>query len=124
MDKNKDVSLRDLLNYEAETYLNVDDISWIQSTFKNNPRAIHTLRKCFMPTVLDLPVEEMTNDVWFKGGFDPAQVPDEHLKPLIVARQEVIKFIMGGLINLKQIANTPVASPMSEELRRKKDSTK
>jgi hypothetical protein len=121
---NKQVSLRDLINYEAEPYLNNADMQWIRETFKDNNRAINILRKCFMPTVLDLPVEEMMNDLWFKGGFDPALVPEENIKSLIVARQDVIKFIMGGLINLKQIANMEIESPMNAELRRKKDSSK
>lgn len=120
----KNVTLKDLLQYEPETYLSEEEVAWIRSTFKGNNKAIHILRKCFMPTAVDLPIEQLMEDLWFKGGFDPASVPDEHLKPLIVARQDVIKFVMGGLINLKQIANMPVESPLNAQLRKEKDSTK
>lgn len=125
MNPNKDVSLRDLLNYEAETYLSNDDLEWIRSTFKDNPRAIAVIRKCFLPLSHDLPIEELMNDVWFKGGVDWAQIPEENVKSLIVARQDVLKFIMGGLVNIKQIANSPREETLTEKaLREKKNSSK
>lgn len=122
---NKPVSLKDLLNYEAETYLSENDIDWVRSTFKDNPRGIAIIRKMFLPISHDLPIEELMNDVWFKGGVDWAQVPEDQIKPLIVARQDVLKFVMGGLVNIKQIANTPREETATEKaLRTQKNSSK
>lgn len=123
--QNNQVSLRDVLNYEAEQYLNEDEIQWIRDTFRNNPKAINIVRKCFVPTAYDLPIEELMNDVWFKGGFDPATVPEEHLKPLVIARQDTLKFVMGGLVNLKALAHSDRPETETEKaLRRNKDSAK
>jgi hypothetical protein len=124
MEQQNQASLRDVLNYEAEQYLSEDEIQWIRDTFKN-PQAINIVRKCFIPTAHDLPVEELMNDVWFKGGFDPAVIPEDQLKPLVVARQDVLKFVMGGLVNLKMLANSERAETETEKaIRQKKDSAK
>lgn len=112
-----------MLNYEAETYLKDGEIAWLQSTFKDNPVGINILRKCFLPTVIDLPIEELVNDIWFKG-IDFIQMPNEEVKSQIVGRQDAIKFIMGGLINIKQIANMKVESKEELAERARKESNK
>jgi hypothetical protein len=118
-------TLRDVLNYEPETYLSEDDMQWIRDTFKNNHKAISIVRKIFLPYYADLPVEEMTKDVWFSGGFDPAMMSEKEAKSLIVARQDMIKQVMGGLIQLKMLANTERAETAAEKaLRKQKDSNK
>lgn len=125
MAEQKPASLRDLIKYEPEKYMTDDEVSLIRSTFRDNPRLIAVLRKVFLPTVQDpaLPVEEIANDIWFAGKQWDA-VPNEQIKSLVVARQEAIKFIMGGFISLKQLANTSEESEMEAALRRSKDSTK
>jgi len=118
-------TLRDVINYEQESYINDNDIAVIQSTFKDNPRLLHVLRKVFLPSIGDpeLPVEEISKDAWLNM-TDWAMMPADQVKPLIVARSEAIKFVAGGLIQLKIIANSGAKS--IQELReiRKKDSTK
>jgi hypothetical protein len=117
--------LQDIINYEPETYLSEDEVALLRSTFKDNPRLIKLLRKLMVPSVGDpeLPVEEMGNDTWL-AMRDWAQVPAEEAKILMVARQEAIKFIFGGIIKIKMLANSAEESPFSKELRRKQDSTK
>jgi hypothetical protein len=125
MEQNNQVSLRDVLNYEAEQYLSEDEIDWIRQTFKGNTKAINIIRKCFIPVMHDLPVEELMNDVWFKGGFDPALIPENELKSIIIGRQETLKFVMGGLVNLKALAHSEQLETETEKaLRKKKDSTR
>lgn len=118
-------SLRDVLNYEAETYFSDEELSLIRSTFQNNPRLMKVLRKALIPTFsdLELPLEDVGKDLWLVGR-DYAQIPDAEIKSIVLARQEAIKFIAGGLINLKVIANAKDESPMEAALRRSKDSTK
>lgn len=117
-------TLQDVINYQADTYINEEDISLIQSTFKDNPRLVNTLRKVLLPSVGDnyLPIEEIGSDPWLNMDFSMMQ--NEEIKSIVLARQDAIKFIAGGLIRLKMIAAGAVKSPMSEELRRKKDSSK
>lgn len=116
MEKPSPLSLSDAINYKPETYLKEDDITWIQNTFRDNPKAINILRKIFLPTIEDgsLPIEEFTKDS-FGAGYQFQQIPDEHIKALVVARQDAIKFIIGGLIQLKVIAN--VQDPSRQQVR-------
>lgn len=119
------VSLRDLLNYDPDKYITDEEVAWIKTTFKDNPWAINVLRKMFLPTTYDLPLERLGEDVWFKGGADYAQIPEQEAKSIIVARQDAIKFVLGGLIALKNLAHS---EDQETELERKhrlaKDSAK
>ena len=122
---NEKATLQDIINYEPDTYLTADDLAIIRSTFKDNKRLMHVLRKIMVPSVgnPELPVEEMGNDAWL-AMRDWAQVPADEAKILMVARQEALKFIFGGFIKLKMIANSTDESPLSTQQRRKLDSTK
>ena len=118
------VSLTDLLNYEPENYLNDGEVKWIKDTFKGNRMALNILRKILLPTALDLPIELLVQDSWFKGGADYSMLPEKEAKSIICARQDAIKFISGGLIALKNIAEEAEESPQQAALRREKDSPK
>lgn len=122
---NEKTTLSDIINYDPDTYLSLDELALIRSTFKDNPRLIKVLRKLMVPSVgnPELPVEEMGNDAWI-AMRDWSQIPADEAKILMVARQEALKFIFGGMIKLKMIANSSDESPMSAQLRRKQDSTK
>lgn len=124
MSEQQPAQLRDVLNYNPEEYLNEDDKAWIRATFKDNPRAVQTIRKLFIPNAMDLPVEEMTNDVWFQGGVDWAMLPESEVKSLIVGRQESIKRVMNGLVQLKMYANLSPKTPDEREAEAKKNSSK
>ena len=82
------------------------------------------MRKLFLPSVGDtrLPIEEIGKDPWLMLDFAPMQ--EEHLKPIVLARQDMIKMVVGALIQLKIIANQPVPDAIADEERRKKDSVK
>lgn len=122
---NEKATLSDIINYDPDTYLSLDELALIRSTFKDNPRLLKVLRKLMVPSVgnPELPVEEMGNDAWI-AMRDWSQIPADEAKILMVARQEALKFIFGGMIKLKMIANSSDESPMSAQLRRKQDSTK
>jgi len=123
--KDQRASLSDILNYQPERYLTDEDIALIRSTFKDNPRLIHALKKVFLPSVNDasMPVEEYGKDVWLQG-IDWASTSADETKALVLARADALKFINGGFIQLKVIANSDIESPMNAELRRGKDSSK
>lgn len=118
-------TLRDVLNYDPEQYLSEDEVALIRSTFKDNKRLITILRKVLLPTISDpsLPIEEMGHDAYM-AGIEWSQIPSQEIKPIILARAEAIKFVMGALIKLKVIANATDESPFSKEVRRKQDSAK
>lgn len=122
---NEKATLRDVLNYDPEQYLSDDEVALIKSTFKENKRLLTVLRKVLLPTISDpsLPVEEMGHDAYL-AGVDWAQIPVDQIKPIILARSEAIKFVMGALIKLKVIANSSDESPYQQQLRRKQDSAK
>lgn len=118
-------SLQDIINYQPDTYLSEEEMSLIKSTFKDNPRLLNVLRKVMLPTVGDpsLPIEEISNDAWL-AMRDWAAIPMEEAKALMVGRQEAIKFVAGGIIKLKMLANATEESPYQKALRKKQDSSK
>ncbi len=126
MPNNKDkASLSDIINYKPEQYLSEEELAIIRSTFRDNPKLMTVLRKIFLPTISDpsLPVEEVSKDALLTN-IDWMSMSAEHVKAIMQGRMEAIKFIVGGFIQLRMLANSPVESPMSEEARRAKDSTK
>ena len=125
MSEQKPATLSDIINYEPDTYLTQEDLDLIRSTFRDNKRLLRLLRKVMVPSVgnPELPVEEMGNDAWL-AMRDWAQVPADEAKILMVARQEALKFIFGGFIKLKMIANSTDESPFAKDVRRKMDSSK
>lgn len=126
MPNNKDrATLRDVINYTPEQYFSDSEVVLIRNTFKDNPVLMGVLRKIFLPTVSDpsLPIEEFSKDALLIG-VDWMSMPAEHVKAIIQGRMEAIKFIMGGLIQLRMLAHGSVESPLTAETRRAKDSLK
>lgn len=124
MDKPKSAGLKEMLNYEADSYFSPDEISFIQNTFKD-PKAIKILRKALLPSIFDpeLPIEELGGDVWMQGvEFDQMQAVE--VKPIVIGRQMAIKFVVGALIKLKVIANATAETDIEATYRRSKDSVK
>lgn len=114
-----------MLNYEVESYFKPDEVLLIQSIFRD-PRAVDILRKVFLPSVGDanLPLEQaLSQDIWLSG-YQWQQIPADEAKILAVARQDVIKYIIGGLMKLKVIANTAPENPKDIAARKEQDSTK
>jgi hypothetical protein len=118
-------ALSDLLNYEVDSYLSKDEITLIQSVFRGNPQLMRVLRKILLPYVgdQDLPPEEMGSDIWLIGR-DYSMMPNEEVKSVVLARQEVIKFILGGLVKLKVIANTTEETATQKKWRETRNSAK
>ncbi len=121
----KKATLKDILNYDTETYLSQSEVDLIKRTFKNNPELIKVLRKILLPTAFDpeLPIEEMQSDAWMVDK-DFALMPAEDIKPIVLARQDMIKFILGGLIKLKMIANIKEETKEEKDARQRMDSLK
>lgn len=118
-------SLKDILNYEIESYLTEADMDLIRTTFKGNTRLLQVLRKVFLPSVGDsaLPIEEIGKDVWLTG-LDYSMMQNEEIKSIVLARQDAIKFVAGGIMQLKYIANEEVKSKEDIEAAKAKDSTR
>jgi hypothetical protein len=125
MAEQQKTSLRDVINYSPEQYLSEEELAIIRSTFKGNDRLIKILRKIMVPSAadLELPIEEVGSDVWMLDK-DFAAIPNEEIKTIVVGRQNAIKYIFGGLIKLKVIANQTEESEQERNARRAKDSAK
>lgn len=124
-EKEARVQLKDILKYETDSFLSQEEVDLIRNTFKYNPQLFRVLRKIFIPSVstLDLPIEEIHRDMWLVGK-EWDQIPADEAKILAVARQDTIKFIVGGLISLKNIAAIEEESEQERKLREEKDSAK
>ena len=118
-------TLKDLINYVPEVYLSKREEEIIRATFKDNNELIKILRKILLPNALDpeLPIEEFGQDIWLFD-TDWKNVPVEQIKSMVQGRQESIKFVIGGLLKLKILANTPHPSEEDEKERARKDSSK
>ena len=121
-------TLKDLIGdkYTPEVYFSDAEIDLVQRTFRGNNELFKVLRKVFMPTALDpeLPIEEMSKDAWLIDK-DFSLMQGEEVKATVRARQETIKFVLGGLVKLKIMAHTEKEeTPEKKEARQKKDSTK
>ena len=123
MEKSQQTKLREMLPYEPDTYLSQEEVRLIQATFKGNEKLLKVLRKLMLPSAFDpeLPIEEMMGDVWMVDK-DFSQLPVGEIKAIVLARQDAIKFILGGLIKLKVISNSVAETPMEAAARRSMDS--
>ena len=124
MNEPKKINLRDVLNYEPDTDLSPEELHLMQKTFNDN-RILKVLRKIMLPSVgdLELSPEEFSKDVWLVGR-DYSMIPDAEIKSIVLARQEAIKFVMGGLVQLKVIANSIKETQAEKALREQKNSSK
>ncbi len=125
METNKETrtELKDVINYNPEQYLTDAEIAVIQQVFKGNHFLLNALRKIMWPTMFDAqtPIEHMGKEM-FDAGRDWAAIPAEEAKILAVARQDAMKFVIGGLIHLKTIANQQLETEEESAIRRGKDS--
>lgn len=117
--------LADMRNYTPENYFSETEIALIQTIF-SNPEVIKVLRKILIPTISDpdLPIEQYSDDFMIAGTRDYAQIPESEIKSIVLARQEAIKFIAGGLIRIKIIAAVKGETSQNAALRKGKDSSK
>jgi hypothetical protein len=124
MNQGQRATLKDIIPYQAQTHLTNNEIELIKATFRGNDELLTVLRKLFLPSVGDssLPLEEIGKDAWLNIDFSMLQ--DSEIKPVVLARQDAIKFIGGGLLQLKIIANQKEESEQEAAARRAKDSTK
>jgi len=121
----KPATLSDIINYQPEQYLSEAELSLVRSTFKDNDRLIKVLRKVLLPTAFDtdLPIEQMRDDAWM-ASVDFEQMGVNEVKAIVVARQNLIKFVLGGLIKLKLMANDTPKTAQQIATARAANSTK
>lgn len=127
MENTNKVRLEDVLHYTPESYFSDDEMELVRNSFNGTAgvKLLKVIRKIMLPTIADpdLPIEEINKDV-FLSGIDMQATAAEHLKPIVLGRQEAVKFVVGGLILLKQMANIKEETPENRAMRRAKDSTK
>lgn len=117
-------TLSEVLGYKIPDYYTDEEKKFIKITF-GKEEAIRVLRKIFIPIFADpnLPIEQMGKD-FFLAGREWANIPADEAKILMVARQEVAKFNLGALLEIKQIAMQPEETEQEKAARIAKDSNK
>ena len=117
-------TLKDVLNYTPQSEFSDTEMHLIQTTFRENPALIAVLRKTLIPTISDpsLPIEQVNADPFLNR--DWSAMPMDEAKCLIVARQDAVKFVIGGLVRLQLLANQPVETEMEAAARRQMNSSK
>lgn len=119
--------VEDLISYTPDSYFSDDELTLIRNTF-NGPqgaRLVKILRKVMLPTITDpeLPIEEIGRDV-FMAKVDFLSMTKEEAKEIATALQMTAKGILGGLVQLRQLATIKEESPQSRTARREKDSSR
>lgn len=116
--------IEDVVGYDVQSELTEAEMSLIRNTFKDNPALFTVLRKVFAPSVgdLGLPIEKMGADPFMK--VDWKQVQSDEAKAIVLGIQNAYKFVLGGLIQLKVLAQSPVETEQEKKLRLQKNSNK
>lgn len=128
-EKKEAATLADIVKgtYVPEQYITSDDIEMVRMHFQGpqGDKLIKVIRKVLMPTAMDpeLPIEQLSQDAWF-ASTDFSQISVNEALPRIIARQDTIKFILGGLVKIKIMANQKVETAEERAARVKKDSSK
>lgn len=113
--------LEDVLNYKPPSRISDEDLATITAAFKGNDKLVAAIKRVMIPSIFETEAPEfMGTDRWMDLDFAPMQSAE--VKSVVLARQWTIKFICGGLIQMKIIANQGVESPISKELRDQKNS--
>ena len=118
-------SFKEMIGYEPEAYFTDKEIALAKSTFKNNEALIKLLRKVLLPTAFDpeLPIEQLKDDAWM-GSLDFESMAVNEVKGIVAGRQNAIKFILGGLVKLKVMANSDDKNPQQLAAIRQANSSK
>ena len=121
------VKLEDILAYTPDTYFSDDDLTFLRGRF-NGPegsRLLRLIRKIMLPTVSDpeLPIEEIGKDI-FMSAIDFKSMPEDQVKPVVMGLQLTVKAVMGGLIQLRNLANVKEETAESRAQRRARNSAR
>lgn len=127
MEPQKPAQLEDIISYAPPTLFSDDELALIRSHFNGPTGAalIKILWKALIPSVHspELPMELIGQDLYL-GLIDFKSVPSDEAKSLAMGLQYTVKGIMGGLTNLKNLANIKDETDAERILRIKKDSSK
>ena len=122
---NKNLELKDIINYTPKTYITKEELNWVKSTFGGEDnKGLMIIRKFLLPSLRDpeLPVEEMDKDIWMK--FDFLSMSVNEVKDIAASIQVATKLVAGALIDLTRAANQVEETEMEAAYRRSKDSAK
>lgn len=91
--------------YELPLRITKEDKQLLRQAFRGNDALMKVMIKMFLPTGFDpdLPVEYIS-DIW--GDRDFAAIPNDEVKAIVLARQDLIKYVRGTLSQIKLYANT------------------
>ena len=96
------------LNYSVPLLFSKEDVAQLKALYGGQDnKNMELLRRIFLPSLFDptVPVEYGANDMWMDRDF--AQIPNEEVKSIVLARQELIKWVTGTLVRIRQMANQP-----------------
>lgn len=106
--------------------LSKEELEWLKKTFGGEDNfGLGVLRKLFLPSPFDpsTPIELGGENIWVDLDF--STMPAEETKAIVLARQDLIKFVRGTLLRVKGMANqADEESPEEKEKRLKKDRLK
>lgn len=112
--------------YQPPLLFSDEEMKLMRTTFGGqNNELMKLLRRIFLPTLLDpdVPEEFGSNDMWMDR--DWSIIPVEEVKPIVLARQETIKWVLGSLIRLRTMSNSPEGITLAELAeKQRKDSSK
>lgn len=120
-------TLDDIITYTPDQYFSDEELALIRNAFNGaaGSRLFKIIRKVMLPSISDpeLPIEEMGRDM-FMAQLDFKSMPAEEVKPAAMGLQLAAKAVLGGLVQLRTLANVKEETPANRAERRAKDSDK
>jgi len=127
MDTKTPANLDDIISYAPPTLFSEEEVALIRSHFNGavGAKLLKILWKALIPSIhsADLPMELIGQDL-FLGLIDFKSVPQDEAKSLAMGLQYTVKGIMGGLTNLKNLANIKEDTEENRAARRAKNSSR
>ena len=97
-----------------------EEMAELKRAFGGNEFLLKLLRKIFIPSFReDVPLGQEA-DMWMDMDFKQVQM--DELKTLVVARQELMKYLIARIVQIKGLANWKEESQEEREQRMRKDS--
>lgn len=100
-----------------------EEVQLLSQHFKGNDGLLKLLRKIFVtPYNFDAPIGQTVDPL--TSGRNFADIPIEEVKVLVVARQESLRVIENGLVQIQFLANRIDKTPDELEAESRKNSAK
>jgi hypothetical protein len=116
--------IENTLGYSLPLRITEEEKELIRHTFKGNDELFKLLKKMFLPSATnpETPIEYVDTDLMMDINW--ADVPNEQVKSIVLAKQYAIRMVRGAIMQLKVFANEKIETYEELQTKAKKNSSK